>query len=270
MESIPLPSKIETVESRKDWARFVIEPCYPGYGTTLGNALRRVLLSSLPGAAITAVKIENVNHEFSTVPYIKEDAVSILLNLKLVRFKLHADEPVTLKLNVKGASTVTAADFEAPSTVEIINGKQTIATLTDKAAALTMEIMVAPGRGYVPVENREKEKLEIGWIAVDAVYTPIKVVNFTVENVRVGQITNFDRLVLEVETDGTISPPQALTEAAQILVGHFTEFAKVSEIAPKKKRGRSKKETTEPEPSDQPLPSAEPAPNGPTEDAPPE
>ncbi|MBI4090226.1 MAG: DNA-directed RNA polymerase subunit alpha [Candidatus Kerfeldbacteria bacterium] len=247
MESIPLPSKVETVESQKDWARFVVEPCYPGYGTTLGNALRRVLLSSLPGAAITAVKVEGVDHEFSTLPYVKEDMVSLILNLKLVRLKLHGDEPATLKLNVKGQQAVTASDFEAPSTVEVVNPKQVIASLTDKAASLAMEVMVTPGRGYVPVENREKEKLELGWIAIDAVYTPIKIVNFTIENVRVGQITNFDRLVLEIETDGTISPGHALGEAAKILVDHFTEFSKVSDGSGKKKRGRAKKDATAPE-----------------------
>lgn len=244
MESIPLPVKIETVEAQKDRARFVIEPCYPGYGATLGNALRRVLLSSLPGAAVTAVKIEGVDHEFSTIPHVKEDMVSVILNLKLVRLKLHGDEPAILKLNVKGQQTVTAADFETPSTVEVVNPKQVLATLTDKAAALAMEVMVAPGRGYVPVENREKEKLDIGWIAVDAIYTPMKIVNFTTEHVRVGQITNFDRLVLEIETDGTVAPAQALAEAAKILVDHFTEFAKVTADTVKKKRGRGKKEAT--------------------------
>lgn len=246
MESIPLPSKIEMSESTKDHARFIIEPCYPGYGTTIGNALRRVLLSSLQGAAVTAVKIEGVDHEFSTVPFVKEDAVSILLNVKLLRFKLHGDDPSTLRLSVKGEKVVTAADLEGPSTVEVANPKQVIATLTDKAGALNMEFIVQRGRGYVPIENREKEKLDIGWIAVDAIYTPIKIVSFAVENVRVGQITNFDRLILHVETDGTMRAEDAVAQAAKILVDHFTQYTSISagESAEtlKKKRGRTKKE----------------------------
>ncbi len=246
MESIPLPTSIEVNEATKDRARFVIEPCYPGYGTTIGNALRRVLLSSLSGAAVTAVKIEGVDHEFSTLPFVKEDVVGILLNVKLLRFKLHGDEPATLRLNVKGEKVVTAGDLDGPSTVDVINPKQLIATLTDKAASLNMEMVVQRGRGYVPVENREKEKLDIGWIAVDAVYTPMKVVSFTVENVRVGQITNFDRLILQVETDGTMRAEDALAQAAKILVDHFAQYtslgASPAPEAPKKKRGRTKKE----------------------------
>jgi len=256
MESIPLPTKIELAESKKDWAKFIIEPCYPGYGTTIGNALRRVLLSSLPGAAVTAVKIEGVDHEFSTVPYVKEDVVAIILNLKLLRFKLHGDEPVTMKLSAKGEKVLTAADFEGPSSVEAVNGKQVIATLTDKAATMSMEVVINPGRGYVPVENREKEKLDVGWIAIDSVYTPVKTVNFNVENVRVGQITNYDRLLLEVETDSTIKPEDALVQSAQILVEHFNIFMSLKPTleaeAPKKKRTKSKK-SEEPTPEEAPV-----------------
>lgn len=246
MESIPVPAKIERTESTKDHARFVIEPCYPGYGTTIGNALRRVLLSSLPGAAITAVKIDGAEHEFSTLPYVKEDMVGLILNLKLVRFKLHDDEPVTLTLNVKGDSTATAGDLVGPSNVEVINGKQVIATLTDKAASLSLEVIVQRGRGYVPVENREKEKLDLGWIAIDAVYTPMKTVNFSVDNVRVGQMTNYDRLVLDIETDGTIQPDLALVESAKTLVEHFSAVANVpvetaDEPAKKKRATKAKK-----------------------------
>ncbi len=249
MESIPLPTKIELAESKKDWAKFIVEPCYPGYGTTIGNALRRVLLASLPGAAVTAVKIEGVDHEFSTVPFVKEDIVAVILNLKLLRFRLHGDETVTLALSAKGEKVVTAADFEGPSSIEVANGRQVIATLTDKAATLSMEIVVNPGRGYVPVESREKEKLDVGWIAIDSVYTPIKTVNFTVENVRVGQITNYDRLLIELETDGTIKPEDALTRSAQILVEHFSIFASLQSTneeveAPKKKRTKAKKSET--------------------------
>lgn len=256
MESIPLPTKIEVSESTKDHARFVIEPCYPGYGTTIGNALRRVLLSSLPGAAVTAMKIEGVDHEFSTIPFVQEDVVGMILNVKLLRFHLHGNEPATLRLNVKGERVVTAADLEGPSTVEVGNPKQIIATLTDKAASLNMELIVQHGRGYVPVENREKEKLDIGWIAVDAVYTPMKVVSFAVENVRVGQITNFDRLILHVETDGTMRAENAVEQAAKILVEHFAQYTSLpaggTSETPKKKRGRPKKEEPA-DPSEPPI-----------------
>lgn len=252
METIAIPSKIEVSESSKDRAKFIVEPCYPGYGTTLGNALRRVLLSSLQGAAITAAKIEGVDHEFSTIPFVKEDLVSIILNLKLLRFKLFTEEPVTLTLDVKGEKTVTGADLKVPSDVEVVSTKQTIASLTDKAAHVAMEVRVQRGRGYVPVESREKERLEVGWIAIDAVYTPVKTVNFSVEHVRVGQITNYDRLVLDVETDGTIQPVDAVTQSAQILVDHFNAFlatvkGKDAETAtpPKKRRAKSKKDTEE-------------------------
>lgn len=266
MESIPVPSKFEQVESGKSHARFVLEPCYPGFGMTLGNALRRVLLSSLPGAAITAVKIEGADHEFSTLPYVKEDVVGMLLNLKLVRFNVHTDEPVHMKLSVKGDRVVTASDFEGPSSVEVVNGKQSIATLTDKAASLEIEVVVGRGRGYVPVENREKEKLDIGWIAVDAIYTPMKTVNFKIENVRVGQITNYDKLILDIETDGTIEPATAVSEAAKILVEHFSEFMKATPAesaaeTPKKKR-KSKKETAE-----EPVAEAQPTPEPSNDDA---
>jgi len=255
MEPIPIPSKIERVESAKDRARFIVEPCYPGYGTTVGNALRRVLLSSLSGAAITAVKIEGADHEFSSLPYVKEDVVGIILNLKLVHFKLHDDEPVVISLTKKGDGTVTAGDFDVPSNVEVVNPKQPIATLTDKAGNFSLEVTVQRGRGYVPVENREKEKLDIGWIAVDAIYTPMKTVNFAIENVRVGQITNYDRLVLDIETDGTIQPDVALVESAKVLVDHFTAVAALPVETPsgaegqKKKRTKSKKSDAEESPA---------------------
>lgn len=246
MDTINIPSKIELVESSRDRGTFSIEPCYPGYGTTIGNALRRVLLSSLPGAAVTAVRIDGVDHEFSTIASVKEDVVGILLNLKLLRFEIHGDEPVTMRASVKGDKALTGADFEGPSTVKVVNQKQQIATLTDKSASLTIEIAVGPGRGYLPVENREKEKLDVGWIAVDAVYTPVKTVNFTIDHVRVGQITNYDRITLVVETDGTIAPESAVGISAKILVDHFTAFLKFADASteepPKKKRApRAKK-----------------------------
>lgn len=221
METLPLPKTLAATSERGHRATFTIEPLYPGYGMTVGNALRRVLLSSLPGAAITAVTFEGVTHEFSTLPYVKEDVVDILLNLKLVRLKVHSDEPVMVSIDVHGEKTVTAADITGNADVEVANPKQVIATLTDKAAKFNVQLTVAKGRGYVPVENREKERLALGTIAVDAIYTPIKNVNFTTQNVRVGQMTNYDRLVLDVTTDGTVDPTEAVKQAAKILVDHF-------------------------------------------------
>lgn len=219
---IQLPSKIYSKDEGGNRAIFTISPCYPGYGTTLGNALRRVLLSSLPGAAITAVKIKGVDHEFSTMEDVKEDVVDILLNLKQVRLKLHSDEAVELTMKVTGKKTVTAGNFEKNSSVEIYNTDLPIATLTGAKSEFEMTVIVQKGRGYVPVEAREHEKLDIGYMALDAVYTPIRTVNFKTEHVRVEQMTNYDKLVLDVTTDGTIEPTSAVTQACQLLVDHFT------------------------------------------------
>lgn len=221
MESIPLPSSITKIEEHDHRAVFSIEPLYPGYGVTVGNALRRVLLSSMPGAAITNVKIEGVTHEFSSLPFVKEDIVDIMLNLKRVRLRLHRDEPTVVTLEVKGAKLVTAGDITTTDAVDILNPDQPIATITDKAGTVSMELTVAPGRGYVPVENREKERLDIGTTALDAIYTPVRNVNFTTEHVRVEQMTNYDKLLLDITTDGTMTPDSALREAAQIMVDHF-------------------------------------------------
>lgn len=215
-------------------ATFVIEPLYSGYGMTLGNSLRRVLLSSLGGAAVTAVKIDNVAHEFSTIKGVKEDVVEILLNLKRLRFKVYSDEPQFLILAKSGRGVVTAADIKTTSDVEIANGDLHIASIEDDKAKLGMEIRIEKGRGYVPVENRDGEKLEVGMIAVDAIYSPVQRVRYNVENTRVGQVTDLDRLVIEIETDGTITPAVALSQAAQILVDHFSVIAgrPVEVIAP--------------------------------------
>ncbi|MDD5342084.1 MAG: DNA-directed RNA polymerase subunit alpha [Patescibacteria group bacterium] len=253
MEPLPLPKNIEVKKIDHNRAVFTIEPCYPGYGNTLGNALRRVLLSSLEGAAITAVKIKNVSHEFSTLPFVKEDVVEIILNLKTVRFKIFSDGPVTVTLKEKGEKKVTAKDIKLTSEIEIGNPDQVIATLTDKKAEFEMELRVEKGRGYVPVESREKEKGEIGLIAIDAVYTPVRNVNFDIDNVRVGQMTNYDKLMLDITTDGTIKPEEALYQAAKVLddqFGYIVENIEKPKVEaqtkaetpePKKKRGRPKK-----------------------------
>ena len=196
---------------------YEIDSLHPGYGHTIGNSLRRVLLSSLPGAAITKVKITGVPHEFSTIPDIKEDVISILLNLKQVRFELHSDEPQDIKLSVKGVKKVTASDFEVPSQVEIKSKDAPIAALTSKDAHLEIEATVERGLGYIPREVLEKEKVAVGVLTLDAIFTPIRKANYEVENMRVGDKTDYNRLRIFIETDGTITPREALKKSISIL-----------------------------------------------------
>ncbi|HSX01172.1 MAG TPA: DNA-directed RNA polymerase subunit alpha [Candidatus Saccharimonas sp.] len=220
LHPIQLP-ELKPVHEEGNKATFAIEPLYSGYGMTLGNSLRRVILSSLGGAAVTAVKIDSVAHEFSTINGVKEDVVEIILNLKKLRFRVYSDEPQFLMLTHSGRGPVTAAAIKTTSDVEIVNPDQVIATLDNDKVKLGMEIKVEKGRGYVPVEHREAEKLEVGMIAVDALYSPVARVRYSVENTRVGQMTDLDRLVMEIETDGTITPHDALRQAAEVLVEHF-------------------------------------------------
>ncbi len=222
MEAIPLPNQADVAHVEGNKYKVTLEPLYPGYGVTIGNTIRRVLLSSMPGAAVTAVKIKFVDHEFSTVPNVKEDVIQIILALKQVRFRSQSSDPVRLKLKVKGERTVTAADIEETDQVQVLNKDHHLATLDNKNADFEMELIVEQGRGYVPVEARENPKLEVGMLSIDAIYTPIKSVYFDVSNVRVGQITNFDKLELTMETDGTIGGEEAMDIAAHILVDHFT------------------------------------------------
>ncbi|MEK9174838.1 MAG: DNA-directed RNA polymerase subunit alpha [Patescibacteria group bacterium] len=221
MQKFSLPQKPKIISRDGSSAMIEIDSLYPGYGTTLGNAVRRVLLSSIPGAAITAVKINGVDHEFSTMPNVMEDVIHILLNLKQIRFKLYKDEAVSIKLSVKGEKKVTAEDFETRNgEVEIVNPEAYIATLTDKKSKLEIEAEVAPGVGYEPVERRKKEKIAIGSIALDAIYTPIRKVKFNVENMRVGDRTDFNKLIFEIETDGSLKPETAFKKAVDILNEH--------------------------------------------------
>jgi len=206
---------------------FEIEGLYTGYGLTIGNALRRVLLSSIPGAAITKIKIKGVGHEFTTLPNVIEDVVEIGMNLKKVRFKLHTNETQTLTLKKKGEGKVTAADIELNSQIEVINPDAHIATLTSKGAELDMELTVEKGLGYVPVDVRSGEKLPIGVVALDAIFSPVVKVNFSVENMRVGERTDYNRIKLFIETDGSITPSAVLRKASKILQDHFM---KISEI----------------------------------------
>ncbi|HUT22000.1 MAG TPA: DNA-directed RNA polymerase subunit alpha [Candidatus Bipolaricaulota bacterium] len=222
MESLLLPSKIQYQDgAEENQATLTIEPMYMGYGTTIGNALRRVLLSSLPGAAATAVKIKGVDQEFSAIKNVKENALEVCLNLKLMRLKVFSEEPQKLTLKVKGKKEITAADIDKNAQVEIINQDLHIASLTDKDSELEMEITVSQGRGYLATEERSKEDLEIGTILIDALFSPLKNIGFKREDIRVGDITNYDKLVMDIETDGTISPKEAVKAASQILIDHL-------------------------------------------------
>ncbi len=245
---IPLPQKPKIIKKQANRAVFEIDGCYPGYGMTLGNVFRRILLSSLSGAAVTAVKIKGVSHEFSTIPYVLEDVIRIILNLKQIRFKIVSQEtlPIKIGLKISGQKEVKAKDIKVTSEVEIINKDASIATLTDKKAKLEMEIEIDKGLGYVPVEQRKKEKLEIGTIVLDAIFSPVKKVNYEVENMRVGERTDFNRLKLDIETDGAITPEDAFAKAADILVEHFELFTspkKETKIKEKTKKTVKKSKT---------------------------
>ncbi len=254
MVKVSVPKKPKSVEIGNNVAKIEIDGCYPGYGTTLGNALRRVLLSSLPGAAITSVKIKGVSHEFSTLPGALEDVIQIILNLKKVRFKVYKDEPVKLTLKEKGAKKISAAQIQCPADVEVVNKEAVIATITDKKGELEMEIEVQKGLGYVPVEQQDREKKEIGLIAIDAIYTPIKRVNYVVENTRVGKRTDYDKITFEIETDGTIQPKEALEEAVKIVISQFETISSFEEEGvPKQEQDTAENEQVKPEKIDEEM-----------------
>jgi len=225
MIPLPLPPKViqKNLPAGKQGksAVFEIEGLYPGYGVTIGNSLRRVLLSSLQGAAVTEVKIKGAPHEFSTIPGILEDTIMILLNIKNLRFKIFEGESQKVQLKVSGEKEVKGSDFKCPSQIELVNPDLHIATITDKKTELDIEILVEKGIGYVQKDQIKKGKSEIGAVVVDAMFTPIRNVNFQVENMRVGDRTDFDKLSLEIESDGTITPEEAFYEACEILIKHF-------------------------------------------------
>ena len=230
MISLSQPTKI--IESKQNRGVFVIEGLYPGYGITIGNSLRRVLLSSLEGAAITQAKIKGIDHEFSTLPGVLEDIVAILLTLKQMRFRLYGEEPQKASLKVKGEKEVKASDFELPDALALSNGDLVLAHLTEKSAELEIEIQVEKGIGYQPAEERKKEKQEIGVIMLDAIFTPITRVSSKVENMRVGDRTDFNRLLIEVQTDGTITPEEAFYQATDVLLKQFgVVMSGIKEIA---------------------------------------
>ena len=220
--------KIECEEGFENYGKFIIEPLSPGFGVTLGNSLRRVLLSSLPGAAVTAVKIEGVQHEFSTIPHVKEDVIEFLLNVKELRLKAFSERSGRLFLEVKGQGTVCAADIKPSADFEIVNPELHLATLDSPNSQLDIIFYVERGKGYVPAGRGDG--MPLGVIPVDAIYTPVRRVNYSVEKTRVGQISNYDRLILEVWTDGTITPSEALSQSAEILVSYFSLFFDLGKV----------------------------------------
>ncbi len=227
--------KIEIAQISEDnrYGRFVVEPLERGYGTTLGNSLRRIMLSSLPGAAVSCVKIDGVVHEFSSIPGVKEDVTEIIMNIKSLAIKntSDTDEPKVAYIEFEGEGVVTAADIQADPDIEILNPDQVIATLSGAESKLYMELTITRGRGYVSSERNKKDDLPIGVIPVDSIYTPVERVNLTVQNTRVGQITDFDKLTLDVYTNGTLPPDEAVSLAAKVLSEHLNLFIDLSENA---------------------------------------
>jgi DNA-directed RNA polymerase subunit alpha len=230
LSALVLP-KIESDASSRNYGRFIIGPLESGYGITLGNALRRVLLRSLPGAAVTSIRISDVHHEFSDIPGVREDTTQLILQVKQLRLKMYSEEAARLRLEVRGEGTVVGGDIQAPPEVEIVNPDLYLFTVDSPDGQVEIEMTVETGRGYSPAE--ERERLPISELPVDAIFSPVRKVNYTVERARVGQMTNYDRLLLEIWTDGTIRPDEALSQAAQILVTHLRLVAGVSEeVAP--------------------------------------
>ena len=229
---IVLPSKPKVVKEEGNNGVFEIDALNPGYGQTLGSSLRRIILSSLQGAAVTTVKIDGASHEFSTLDGVKEDVITILLHLKLVRFKLTTDEPQTVTISVKGANVVTAADIEVSGQVEVLNPEQYICELTDKNAKINIEIGVSRGLGFVSKEDLHKDKMDIGTIALDAAFSPIRRVSYDVSDMRVGDRTNFNRLRISIETDGSITPREALLSSIKIMINQLKSIADIKEDEP--------------------------------------
>lgn len=227
--------------------KVVITPCHQGYGTTLGNALRRVLLSSLPGAAVESVKITGVQHEFSAIEGVQEDMIFVILNLKQLAVRCFSEQPVTLSLRKKGKGAVTAKDFEKNADVEIANPDLKILTITGEKTVVDMEIVIGRGRGYKPVEEKNAKNLDLGTILIDSLYTPIRDVGYNVELTRVGDITDYEKLTLNLETNGTIAPREAIQQATKILMDHFALILEATDIGDEEKiiEDKKKEETAE-------------------------
>ncbi|MDP2708465.1 MAG: DNA-directed RNA polymerase subunit alpha [bacterium] len=250
MEKIALPQKVEFVKgSDNNSGQFIIGPCHPGYGTTIGNALRRVLLSSLPGAAAIGVKIKGADHEFMSLPHVKEDVLELILNLKKLRLKIFTDEVVKLELDARGEKEVKASDIKKNSQVEIANPDLVLGHITDMAGSLFMEISVSRGLGYITVESRESEKNEIGYIEMDSIFSPILSAGISVESARVGKMTNWDKLVLNLTTDGTITPEDAFSRSVDILIGQFNALIGKTEAEAEPAESQAEEAVEEKKPS---------------------
>ncbi|MEI6378523.1 MAG: DNA-directed RNA polymerase subunit alpha [Candidatus Falkowbacteria bacterium] len=233
MNTIALAKNVEFIKGDKPNQHVaVVEPLYPGYGVTLGNSLRRVLLSSLPGTAVIGVKITGADHEFMALPNIKEDVLEIVLNLKNLILKIHTDEVVKLTLNIKGEKVVTAADIDKNSDVEVVNTDLVIANITDMAGNLEMEIYATRGMGYETIEARENRKKEIGYIDVDSIFSPVRSVGIHVENTRVGKMTNWDKLTLDITTNGSIDAQEAFKQSVRILIDQFNALIHAEDSEP--------------------------------------
>ncbi|HUY69579.1 MAG TPA: DNA-directed RNA polymerase subunit alpha [Candidatus Tyrphobacter sp.] len=245
MEITHLSESVTVKRINEDGAKgiFEIEGLYRGYGVTVGSSLRRILLSSIPGAAITRFKVKGVSHEFDTIPGVMEDVLQIALNLKKIRFKFHAHEPQVLTLKAKGEGEVTAGDVSGNAEVEVQNKDLHIATLTTKGAELDMELTVEKGLGYRPIGSGEDEKLPVGVIAIDAVFSPVTNVSFEVETTRVGERADYNKVILAIETDGTLSPSQVLHKASEILLDHFQKIADLDVLEAKGAEITAKKKT---------------------------
>lgn len=243
--TIVLPSKPRIIKEEGNAGTYQIDGLYPGYGHTLGNSLRRIVLSSLPGAAITSIKIAGVAHEFSTLPGVKEDVITMILNLKRVRLALFTDEPQTVSLEVKGIKEVTAEALTCPGQVSILNPEQHIATLTEKSSSLSAEFRVERGIGYISKEALQRERVEIGAITLDAIFSPIRRVNYEVENMRVGNRTDFNRLTFFIETDGSLTPKQALERSIEIMIAQLKAVVGFEESAPQETVDVSEEKDTE-------------------------
>ena len=235
MEDILLPTTVEFIEGDNvNVGKVVITPCHQGYGTTLGNALRRVLLSSLPGSAVEAVKISGVVHEFSAIEGVQEDMIAVILNLKNLAIRSYSSEPITLSLTKKGKGVVTAKDFGKNADVEIVNPELELFTITSDSAKVDMEIIVGSGRGYKSVEEKNSKNLDLGTILIDSLYSPIRDIGYNVELTRVGDVTDYEKLTLSIETNGTITPREAVSQATKILMDHFALLLDVAEVENKK------------------------------------
>ncbi|MFH0891316.1 MAG: DNA-directed RNA polymerase subunit alpha [Candidatus Falkowbacteria bacterium] len=254
MQKIAIPSSVKYEEGQEAGrGKIIVEPFYPGYGITLGNSIRRVLLSSLEGAAPVGIKIKGADHEFAAIPHLKEDILEFILNLKKLRIKIYSEEPVRLELDVHGKKDIKASDIKANSQVEIVNPELVLGHITDMSGSLYAEIFVARGMGYEMIETRENKEKEIGYIEMDSVYTPVTAVGVKIENVRVGKMTNWEKLILDITTDNTITPKEAFNNSVKILLEQFNALLSKEEDSEEKAEAEPETEADEAEEIENPV-----------------